>query len=65
MKKKQKKTEAPHAKPRDPDKRRDILVRTSPEEHERLSKIAERNEWSLSTAGARAIREFNDRYGVA
>ena len=62
MKKKERKGQ-PHAKPRDKDKRRDILVRTTPEEHAKLKKIAERNTWSLSTAGERAIKEFNERYG--
>lgn len=64
MKKKERK-ESPHAKPRDKNKRADILIRTSPEERDRLLRIAERNEWSLSTAGARAVKEFNEKYGVA
>lgn len=63
--KKQKRKEAPHAKPRDKDKRADILIRTSPDERAALFRIADRNGWSLSTAGARAIAEFNGKYGVS
>lgn len=56
--------EAPHARPRDKNARADVLIRTSPQERDRLKKIADRNSWSISTAGAKAIEEFNNKYGV-
>jgi hypothetical protein len=60
-----KRPEPPHMKPRDPNARADVLIRTSPSERDRLKRIADRNGWSLSAAGDRAIREFNEKYGVA